>query len=77
MNLRNRDRFENLTLAGIGLAASHGENGSACVSDRMTRSPQILQSLMVAANGEAERPRRSAGLEPRVHTVFEHPRRHC
>jgi hypothetical protein len=56
MNLRNRDRIENLTLAGIRLAAFLGENGSACVSGRMTRSPQILQSLMVAANGEAGGP---------------------
>jgi len=29
-----------------------------------------------SSNGLAERPRRSAGLEPRVHNLFLHPRRH-
>src|SRR6266403_3246823 len=33
-------------------------------------------AVLVRPSGEAERPRRTAGLEPRVHTVFRHPRRH-
>src|SRR6266481_9386697 len=31
---------------------------------------------IATSNGEAERPRRTAGLEPRVHTAFRHPRRY-
>ena len=37
-------------------------------------TPIILRAA--SSNGLAERPRRSARLEPRVHTLFSHPRRH-
>src|SRR4029077_11115718 len=39
-------------------------------------SPESIASGHVTSNGEVEGPPRSARLEPRVHTVFQHPRRH-
>jgi hypothetical protein len=35
-----------------------------------------LRAVFVRSNREVEGPRRSARLEPRVHTAFQHPRRH-
>src|SRR5262249_25348028 len=35
-----------------------------------------LAMPLVHSNGEVEGPRTAARLEPRVHTLFQHPRRH-
>src|SRR5712671_2760903 len=51
-------------------AATQGLRGQA------KRRRLELRSRTSPSNGEAERPRASAGLEPWAHTVFPRPRRH-
>src|SRR5207237_8815993 len=44
---------------------------------RRTIAPTTTADIIyVTPNGEAERPRAGAGLEPRAHTFFQRPRRH-
>jgi hypothetical protein len=81
MTRRSVPVARNETLSSRNSVGFHGTQGTRlCGQTRRGKSNGEKHNdgnaFHVPSNGEVEGPRRSAQSEPRVHTVFPHPRRH-
>ena len=72
----SRTRFTALSKATPSRSGNRGQQPFGAIERRDSDSQQEPVSKVDFSNGEAERPRSSDGLEPRVHSVFPHPGRH-